>query len=73
MWVYSSTEARANISEVLDRAAEGEAVKITRRTGKDVMMICEAEYRAFQRFQLDKEFDQLINRHGQALKDLADR
>ncbi|TFT44924.1 type II toxin-antitoxin system Phd/YefM family antitoxin, partial [Proteus mirabilis] len=39
MRTYTSTQARANISEVLDIATHGEPVEITRRDGCSAVVI----------------------------------
>ena len=39
MHTYTSTQARANISEVLDTAIHGEPVEITRRDGSSAIVI----------------------------------
>lgn len=48
MLTYTSTQARANISVVLDVAVNGEPVVITRRDGSVAVVISIAEFEAYQ-------------------------
>lgn len=71
--VYTSSEARANIATMLDKAISGEPVEITRRDGGVAVVISKAEFEAYQNAKLDAEFDVIMGRHGRTIKALADR
>lgn len=73
MFTISATEARAKQSTILDKASQGEAVRITRRIGGDVVVISAKEYQEWQAEKFDREFPQITGRFGDALKDLADK
>ncbi|CNK24004.1 Phage/plasmid maintenance toxin/antidote system protein (antidote) [Yersinia mollaretii] len=73
MRTYTSTQARANISEVLDAATHGEPIEITRRDGSAAVVISKAEFEAYQNAKLDAEFDLMMQRHGHTIAVLTDR
>jgi len=73
MITYTSTQARANISAVLESATNGEPVEITRRDGSAAVVISKAEFDAYQAAKLDDEFDFIMQRHGRTIKALTDR
>ncbi|WP_213992454.1 type II toxin-antitoxin system Phd/YefM family antitoxin [Sodalis sp. dw_96] len=73
MLTYTSTQARANISDVLDAATHGEPVEITRRDGSAAVVISKAEFEAYQNAKLDAEFDHIMQRHGRTLEALTNR
>jgi len=73
MRTYTSTQARANISGVLDTAVNGEPVEITRRDGSAAVVISKAEFEAYQNAKLDVEFDLIMQRHGHTVEALSDR
>ncbi|CDL79423.1 MULTISPECIES: type II toxin-antitoxin system Phd/YefM family antitoxin [Xenorhabdus] len=73
MRTYTSTQARANIAEVLDTAAHGEPVEITRRDGSSAVVISKAEFDAWQNAKLDAEFDSIMQRHGHTIEALTNR
>jgi antitoxin Phd len=73
MRTYTSTQARANISSVLDAAVNGEPVEITRRDGSAAVVISKAEFEAYQNAKLDAEFDLIMQRHGHTIEALTDR
>lgn len=73
MVIYTSTQARANISEVLDTAIGGEPVEITRRDGTAAIVISKAEFEAWQKARMDEEFALIMGEHGHTIKALADR
>lgn len=73
MHTYTSTQARANISEVLDIAIHGAPVEITRRDGSSAIVISKAEFEAYQNAKLDAEFDLIMQRHGRTIKALTSR
>ncbi|MFP1786705.1 type II toxin-antitoxin system Phd/YefM family antitoxin [Lonsdalea quercina] len=60
MRTYTSTLARANISEVLDAATHGESVEITRRDGCSAVVISKTEFEAYQNAKLDAEFEEIM-------------
>ncbi|EGF6523993.1 type II toxin-antitoxin system Phd/YefM family antitoxin [Salmonella enterica] len=66
MRTYTSTQARSNISEVLDAATQGEPIEITRRDGSSAVVISKAEFEAYQNVKLDAEFDMIMRRHKHA-------
>ncbi|MFP1985029.1 type II toxin-antitoxin system Phd/YefM family antitoxin [Lonsdalea quercina] len=61
MRTYTSTQARANISEVLDAATHCEAVEITRRDGSSAVVISKTEFEAYQNAKLDAEFEEVMH------------
>lgn len=61
MHTYTSTQAQAHISEILDTDIHGEPVEITRRDGSSVIVISKAE------------FDIIMQRHGHTIKALTNR
>ncbi|KGM29829.1 type II toxin-antitoxin system Phd/YefM family antitoxin [Photorhabdus luminescens] len=76
MQTYTSTQARANISVVLDTAVNGEPVEITRQDGSAAVVISKAEFEVYQNAQnakLDAEFDAMMQRHGHTVAALTDR
>nr|WP_318384304.1 type II toxin-antitoxin system Phd/YefM family antitoxin [uncultured Enterobacter sp.] len=70
---FTTTEARQNIAAVMDAAAQGEAVEITRRDGTANILISKAEYERYLAARLDNEFDLIMQRHGRTVKALSDR
>ena len=70
---YSTSEARQNIAAVMDAAASGEPIEITRRDGASNVLISKAEYETFMNAKLDAEFDFIMQRHGRTVKALTDR
>ena len=73
MMTYTSTQARANISAVLDAATSGEPVEIIRRDGSAAVVISKADFEAYQKSKLDAEFDFIMQRHGRTVEALTDR
>ncbi|EHD19591.1 MULTISPECIES: type II toxin-antitoxin system Phd/YefM family antitoxin [Brenneria] len=73
MRTYTSTQARANISTVLDAAVNGEPVEIIRRGGSATVVISKAEFEAYQNAKLDAEFDLIMQRYGHTEEALTDR
>jgi len=73
MIIYTSTQARANISAVLDAATSGEPVEIIRRDGSAAVVISKADFEAYQQARLDKEFDAIMQRHWHTIEALSDR
>lgn len=73
MITYTSTQARANISAVLDAATSGEPVEIIRRDGSAAVVISKADFEAFQKARMDAEFDFIMQRHGRTVEALADQ
>lgn len=73
MQTYTTTQARANISTVLDTALNGEPVEITRRDGSAAVLISKAEFEAYQNSKLNTEFDAIMQRHEHTIKALTDR
>ncbi|WP_134736389.1 type II toxin-antitoxin system Phd/YefM family antitoxin [Proteus mirabilis] len=73
MRTYTSTQARANISEVLDIATYGEPVEITRRDGCSAVVISKTEFESYQNAKLDAEFDMMMQRHGHTVEALTNR
>ncbi|MBS9437134.1 type II toxin-antitoxin system prevent-host-death family antitoxin [Photorhabdus noenieputensis] len=70
---FSSVQAKANISVVLDTAVNGEPVEITRRDGSAAVVISKAEFEVYQNAKLDAEFDAMMQRHGHTVAALTDR
>ncbi|MEK9496761.1 type II toxin-antitoxin system Phd/YefM family antitoxin [Photorhabdus sp. P32] len=73
MRTYTSTQARTNISALLDTAVNGEPVEITRRNGSAAVVISKAEYENYRNAKLDAEFDHIMQRHGHTVEALTDR
>lgn len=73
MQSYTTSQARANISTVLDSALNGEPVEITRRDGRSAIVVSKAEFEAYLNAKLDAEFDIIMQRHGHTIEALTDR
>lgn len=73
MITYTSTQARANISAVLDAATSGEPVEIIRRDGTAAVVISKSDFEAFQKARMDAEFDVIMQRHGRTVEALTHR
>ncbi|MGK2888737.1 MAG: type II toxin-antitoxin system Phd/YefM family antitoxin [Candidatus Malihini olakiniferum] len=71
MRIYTSTQARANILEVLDTTIQDEPFKITRRDGSAAVVISKAEFESYQNAKLDAEFDVMMQRHGHTVEALT--
>lgn len=73
MQTYTSTQARANISVVLDTAVNGEPVEIDPSGRQRCVVISKAEFEVYQNAKLDAEFDAMMQRHGHTVAALTDR
>ncbi|MEQ1975702.1 type II toxin-antitoxin system prevent-host-death family antitoxin [Xenorhabdus sp. SGI240] len=73
MRTYTSTQAGANIEEVLDTVAHGEPVEIIRRDGSSAVVISKAEFDAWQNAKLDAEYDSIMQRHWHTVEALTNR
>lgn len=72
MNTVKATDARAKWAETLEEATKAPVI-ITRRIGEDMAIITRAQLEKYQTMILDAEIDQIMGRHGKALKGLADR
>jgi len=70
---FNYTDARQNLAEVIQLAVDGEPVAITRRGKAPAMIVSADEYRAFIKHKLDREFEEMMGIHGDAIRALADR
>ncbi|PKE31597.1 type II toxin-antitoxin system prevent-host-death family antitoxin [Rahnella sp. AA] len=70
---FNYTDARQNLADVIQMAAEGEPVTITRRGKAPAVIISAEEYAAFLKHKLDREFEEMMGVHGDAIRALADR
>lgn len=59
-WNYSN--ARAQLSALMDQALAGQPVEITRRGRESAVIISKASYEKYKKAEFDKMFDQKINR-----------
>jgi len=73
MRTYTSAQARAHISEVLEVATQGEPVEIIRKDGSAAVVISKAEFETYQNAKLDAEFEAIMQRHSHTVKALIDR
>ena len=67
------SEVRQNLASVLDSAATGTPVTITRRGHKSAVIISAEEFERYQTAKLDAEFDAIMGVHGDELRELADK
>lgn len=67
------TRAREHLAQVLDQAASGQPVEITRRGAEPTVIISKKEFDAYRKVMLDVEFSQLIGDFDISNKVLADR
>lgn len=67
------SEARQNLALVLETAATGTPVTITRRGHKAAVIISAEEFERYQKAKLDAEFDAIMAIHGSEIKELADK
>jgi len=70
---FNYTDARQKLADVIQMAAEGEPVTITRRGKAPAVIISAEEYAAFLKHKLDREFEEMMGIHGDAIRALADR
>lgn len=52
------TNARAQLSRLMDRATLGQPVEITRKDRESVVMISKSSYEAYKRAEFDRRFPQ---------------
>ena len=73
MHTMNYSEARRNLALVLETAATGTPVTITRRGHKAAVIISAEEFERYQKAKLDAEFDAIMAIHGSEIKELADK
>ncbi len=73
MHIMNYSEARQNLALVLETAATGTPVTITRRGHKAAVIISAEEFERYQKAKLDAEFDAIMAIHGSEIKELADK
>ena len=73
MHTLNYSEARQNLALVLETAATGTPVTITRRGHKAAVIISAEEFERYQKAKLDAEFDAIMAIHGSEIKELADK
>lgn len=65
--------ARKNFSTLIDDAARGTPVEITRRNKEPVMIISKREFEAYRQYRLEIEFNELFAIFESTNKSLADK
>ena len=73
MHTMNYSEARQSLALVLETAATGTPVTITRRGHKAAVIISAEEFERYQKAKLDAEFDAIMAIHGSEIKELADK
>ncbi|CTU08513.1 type II toxin-antitoxin system Phd/YefM family antitoxin [Escherichia coli] len=73
MHTMNYSEVRQNLALVLETAATGTPVTITRRGHKAAVIISAEEFERYQKAKLDAEFDAIMAIHGSEIKELADK
>ncbi|EMQ2208088.1 type II toxin-antitoxin system Phd/YefM family antitoxin [Escherichia coli] len=73
MRTMNYSEARQNLALVLETAATGTPVTITRRGHKAAVIISAEEFERYQKAKLDAEFDAIMAIHGSEIMELADK
>ena len=73
MRTVNYSEARQNLAEVLESAATGVPVVITRRGHKPAVIISAEEFERYQATKLDDEFADIMMVHGNQIRELADK
>lgn len=73
MHIMNYSEARQNLALVLETAATGTPVTITRRGHKAAVIISAEEFERYQKAKLDAEFDAIMAIHGSEIMELADK
>ncbi|KFB99675.1 putative cytoplasmic protein [Trabulsiella guamensis ATCC 49490] len=73
MRIYTISQARQNISEVLNIAAAGEPIGIARRDGTSAVLISREDFSAWREARLDAEFAEIMKRHGRTIEMLTDK
>lgn len=73
MHTMNYSEVRQNLALVLETAATGTPVTITRRGHKAAVIISAEEFERYQKAKLDAEFDAIMAIHGSEIMELADK
>jgi antitoxin Phd len=73
MHVVNFREAREGFKDILDQAAKGEVVEISRRGKESAVLISKSEYERYRAAQLAAEFDDLFSTFDKTNKALSDR
>ncbi|WP_447884830.1 type II toxin-antitoxin system Phd/YefM family antitoxin [Serratia fonticola] len=70
---YTYSNARENLAVILDMAATGEPVEITRRNGEAAVVVSKTEFERYRKAALDAEFAEIMQTHGTAYTELSKR
>ncbi|CAI2040971.1 type II toxin-antitoxin system Phd/YefM family antitoxin [Serratia sp. T13T92] len=70
---YTYSNARENLAAILDMAATGEPVEVTRRNGESAVVVSKAEFERYRKAALDAEFAEIMQTHGTAYTELSKR
>lgn len=70
---YTYSNARENLAAILDMAATGEPVEVTRRNGESVVIVSKTEFERYRTAALDAEFAEIMQTHGTAYTELSKR
>lgn len=70
---YTYSNARENLAAILDMAATGEPVEVTRRNGESAVVVSKTEFERYRKATLDAEFAEIMQTHGTAYTELSKR
>jgi len=70
---YTYSHARENLSAILDMAASGNPVEVTRRNGEAAIVVSKTEFERYRKAVLDAEFAEIMQTHGAAYTELSKR
>lgn len=70
---YTYSNARENLAAILEMAATGEPVEVTRRNGESAVVVSKAEFERYRKAALDAEFAEIMQTHGTAYTELSKR
>lgn len=70
---YTYSNARENLAAILDMAATGVPVEVTRRNGESAVVVSKTEFERYRKAALDAEFAEIMQTHGTAYTELSKR
>lgn len=73
MHSYTYSNARENLAAILEMAAAGDPVEVTRRNGEAAVVISKAEFERYRKAALDAEFAEIMQTHGDVYTALSTR
>ena len=73
MQIYTISQARQHLAEVMEIAISGTPVEITHHDGSAAVLISREEFNTFQEAKLDSEFAEIMGRHDRTIKALTNR